>query len=96
MIPSRDRKGAPIRRFPKLKIASRSSFDGKFFIVRGDYRTYRIHLGSSNILMEPNDQYLCIVPGRGVGPGDKGVSTVRRRPALGGDLEQGHDAGRRY
>jgi len=25
-------------------------------------RTYKIHLGSGNILMEPNGQYLCIVP----------------------------------
>jgi len=25
------------------------------------------HLGSSNIQMEPNDQYLCIVPGRASG-----------------------------
>lgn len=33
--------------------------------MRGDLRTYKIHLGSGNILMEPNDQYLCIVPGRG-------------------------------
>ena len=33
--------------------------------VRGDLRTYKIHLGSGNILMEPNDQYLCIVPSRG-------------------------------
>ena len=32
--------------------------------MRGDLRTYRIHLGSGNILMEPNDQYLCIVPAR--------------------------------
>ena len=30
--------------------------------MRGDLRTYKIHLGSGNILMEPNDQYLCIVP----------------------------------
>jgi hypothetical protein len=30
--------------------------------VEGDHRTYKIHLGSANILMEPNDQYLCIVP----------------------------------
>jgi len=28
-------------------------------------RTYKIHLGSGNILMEPNDQYLCIVPRQG-------------------------------
>ena len=33
-------------------------------MVRGDLRTYRIHLGSGNILMEPNDQYLCIVQDR--------------------------------
>ena len=33
-------------------------------VVRGDIRTYKIHLGSGNILMEPNDQYLCIVPSR--------------------------------
>ena len=31
-------------------------------MVRGERRTYKIHLGSGNILMEPNDQYLCIVP----------------------------------
>ncbi|MDP9845535.1 hypothetical protein [Streptosporangium lutulentum] len=33
-------------------------------MVRGDLRTYKIHLGSANILMEPNDAYLCIVSGR--------------------------------
>jgi hypothetical protein len=33
----------------------------KFLVVRGDLRKYKIHLGSGNILMEPNDQYLCIV-----------------------------------
>lgn len=49
---------------PKLKIADRCSFVDKFLVVRGDLRTYKIHLGSSNILMEPNDQYLCIVPDR--------------------------------
>ena len=31
-------------------------------MVRGDLRTYRIHLGSGSIQMEPNSQYLCIVP----------------------------------
>ena len=31
-------------------------------MVRGQKRTYKIHLGSGNILMEPNDEYLCIVP----------------------------------
>ena len=38
--------------------------------MRGDLRTYRIHLVSGNILMEPADTYLCIVPGRG-GFGEK-------------------------
>jgi hypothetical protein len=45
-----------------LKIAPRCSFTEKFLVVRGQKRTYKIHLGSGNILMEPNDQYLCIVP----------------------------------
>ncbi len=47
---------------PRLKIADRCSFADRFLVVRGDKRTYKIHLGSGNILMEPNDQYLCIVP----------------------------------
>lgn len=47
---------------PKLKIAHQCSFDKKFLIVKGKVRTYKIHMGSGNILMEPNDQYLCIVP----------------------------------
>ena len=53
------------RLVPKLKIAGRCSFAEKFLVVRGDLRTYKIHLGSGNILMSPNDRYLCIVPGRG-------------------------------
>ncbi|MBS1952635.1 MAG: WGR and DUF4132 domain-containing protein [Cyanobacteria bacterium SZAS-4] len=50
---------------PYMRIADRCTFDSKFLIVRGDLRTYKIHLGSGNILMEPNDQYLCIVAARG-------------------------------
>jgi hypothetical protein len=50
---------------PRLKIAARCELTERFLRVRGDLRTYKIHLGSGNILMEPNDQYLCIVPGRG-------------------------------
>ncbi|MBK7403653.1 MAG: DUF4132 domain-containing protein [Phycisphaerales bacterium] len=52
------------RLVPKLKIANRCALAGNFLTVRGDIRTYKIHLGSGNILMEPDDQYLCIVPGR--------------------------------
>jgi hypothetical protein len=47
---------------PRLKIADLCSFSDRFLLVRGSKRTYKIHLGSGNILMEPNDQYLCIVP----------------------------------
>jgi hypothetical protein len=53
------------RLVPRLRIAKVCSLDGRFLVVRGSLRTYRIHLGSGNILMEPNDQYLCIVPDRG-------------------------------
>jgi hypothetical protein len=57
------RKAVLERLIPRLAIAERCSFSDKFLVVRGDLRTYKIHLGSSNILMAPNDQYLCIVPG---------------------------------
>jgi len=49
---------------PRLAIADRCWFEDRYLIVRGDLRTYRIHLGSGNILMAPNDQYLCIVAAR--------------------------------
>jgi hypothetical protein len=49
---------------PQLKIGSRCTLDGKFLVVRGDLHTYKIHLGSANILMEPGSHYLCIVPDR--------------------------------
>jgi hypothetical protein len=52
---------------PKLKIASICSFSDKYLEIKGKIRNYKIHLGSGNILMTPNDQYLCIVPdGRSV------------------------------
>ena len=46
----------------------------KYLVVRGQLRTYKIHLGSGNILMEPNDQYLCIVQDRGAARADSPVS----------------------
>jgi hypothetical protein len=61
---------APSRRalleelLPKLNIAPVCKLESKFLVVSGQLRSYRIHLGSGNILMEPNDQYLCIVPNR--------------------------------
>jgi hypothetical protein len=56
------RKQVLERLVPRLKIAGRCAFADRFLVVRGQKRTYKIHLGSGNILMEPNDQYLCIVP----------------------------------
>ncbi|WP_199546273.1 DUF4132 domain-containing protein [Streptomyces sp. N35] len=57
------RREALERIVPRLtKLADRCTFDGRFLVVRGDLATYRIHLGSANILMEPDDAYLCIVP----------------------------------
>ncbi len=45
---------------PRLKIASQCSLKGQFLIVKGELRTYQIHLGSGHVLMEPDDEYLCI------------------------------------
>lgn len=56
------RKEVLQRLVPRLKIADRCSFSDRSLVVRGKKRTYKIHLGSGNILMGPNDQYLCIVP----------------------------------
>ncbi|NGO77880.1 DUF4132 domain-containing protein [Streptomyces sp. YC504] len=58
------RKEVLARLLPRLKIAERCTLDGRFLVVRGDLTTYRIHLGSANILMEPDGAYLCIVPDR--------------------------------
>lgn len=77
---------------PRLKIAKVASFDGKFLKIKGTKRTYKIHIGSTNILMEPNDQYLCIVPARGKDTkteniflpfeGDRGLSLVLSKAFL--------------
>jgi hypothetical protein len=64
-ISAQTRREVLERLLPRLKIASRCSIAKNFLLVKGDLRTYKIHLGSANILMEPNDQYLCIVAERG-------------------------------
>ncbi|MEV6191689.1 DUF4132 domain-containing protein [Streptomyces sp. NPDC051920] len=50
------------RLIPRLAMADRCTLEGRFLHVKGERHTYKIHLGSGNILMSPNDQYLCIVP----------------------------------
>ena len=59
---SKIRKEILSRLMPKLKIKEVAEIKGNFLVVKGKLRTYKIHIGSTNILMEPNDQYLCIVP----------------------------------
>ena len=61
--PSAETRRALLERLvPRLAIADRCTVEGRFLHVRGERHTYKIHLGSGNILMSPHDQYLCIVP----------------------------------
>jgi hypothetical protein len=52
------------RLLPGLDVANRLEIGDRFLRVRGTLRTYKIHLGSGSILMEPDDSYLCIVSAR--------------------------------
>jgi hypothetical protein len=74
LLPSAQTRRLVLKRLlPRLNIAPRCRLDDRFLVVQGDLRTYRIHLGSGNIQMEPNSQYLCIVPRRGTDlPGEPG------------------------
>ncbi|WP_435261265.1 DUF7737 domain-containing protein [Tenacibaculum sp. nBUS_03] len=76
---------------PRLKIKEVAKIEGKFLIVKGTLRTYKIHIGSTNILMEPNDEYLCIVPSGKKDvtekiflpfEGDKGLSVILSKAFL--------------
>src|SRR5215469_3591974 len=62
------RRDALARIIPKLKIASRLELGDRFLRVRGRLYTYKIHVGSANIQIEPDDRYLCIVPRSGGRP----------------------------
>lgn len=59
------RRDVLARLLPRLKIADRLELADRFLRVRGDLRTYKIHLGSGNVLIEPHDAHLCLVPERG-------------------------------
>ena len=59
------RREALQRLLPRLaQLRQRWALTERFLVVQGDLGAYQIHLGSGNVLMEPNDQYLCIVPDR--------------------------------
>ncbi len=46
---------------PRLKIAGRCQLLDNYLVVRGELGTYKIHLRSGNVMMEPDEKYLCIV-----------------------------------
>lgn len=69
---ARIRRQALARLLPRTRIADRVELTERFLRVRGELRTYRIHLGSGNVLMEPDDAYLCIVADRSRSAGDGG------------------------
>ncbi|KAB8182153.1 DUF4132 domain-containing protein [Microbispora catharanthi] len=58
------RRDALARLLPRTAVADRCTLTDRFLVVRGDLCTYKIHLGSANILMDPGDVYLCIVSAR--------------------------------
>lgn len=61
------RRDVLARILPKLAVAGQVELGDRFVRVRGKLATYQIHLGSANIMIEPTDRYLCIVPNRGKG-----------------------------
>ncbi|MCJ8314764.1 MAG: DUF4132 domain-containing protein [Saccharospirillaceae bacterium] len=89
---AKTRKSVLERLIPRLKIKDKVTIDGKFLLVTGTKHTYKIHIGSGNILIAPQDSYLCIVPGRGKDSnvdklflpfeGDNGLSIVLSKAFL--------------
>jgi hypothetical protein len=89
---AKNRKEILVNLIPRLKIAKVTSIEDKFVVVKGKLRTYKIHIGSTNILMEPNDQYLCIVQDRSKNTatekiflpfeGDSGLSVILSKAFL--------------
>jgi hypothetical protein len=70
-VSARIRRDAIERMLPGLAIADRCRIHDRWLRVRGDVRTYRIHLGSGNVMIDPTDTYLRLVPADGPGPATK-------------------------
>jgi len=47
---------------PMLGLSDRVTLRGHFAFVRGRRHEYRVHLGTSNVLVEPSGRFVCIVP----------------------------------
>jgi hypothetical protein len=56
------RRDVLARLLPKLKVADRVELGDRYLRVRGKLGTYKLHLGSANVRIEPDDRYLCVVP----------------------------------
>ena len=54
---------------PRLAISDRCTIEGRFLHVNGTRHSYKIHLGSGNVMITLGDRYLCIVPRRDAVPG---------------------------
>lgn len=57
-----NRRDALARLLPKMAVADQVELGDRYVRIRGSLATYRVHIGSSNVLIEPDDRYLCIVP----------------------------------
>lgn len=79
-----------VKEVAKKEGKTMAQLDGNHLVVKGKKRTYKIHIGSGNILMKSNDQYLCIVPDRPKGAskvffpfeGDQTLSIIRSKALL--------------
>jgi hypothetical protein len=56
------RRDVLARLLPRTRIADRVELADRYLRIRGNCGTYKVHLGSANVLVEPDDRYLCIVP----------------------------------
>ncbi len=87
-----------LERLVPLAVADRwCTIEGRFLHVKGELHTYKIHLGSGNILMTPDRPVPVHRPQvrRGAPPAGR-LPPLRGRPDPGGGAQQGDDAGRRH
>jgi len=61
---AKTRKVALEKLIPRLKIKKVAHISGRYLCIKGKLKHYKIHIASSNILIEPKEQYLCIVPAK--------------------------------
>ncbi len=50
------------RLIPRLAISPACTVTDRHLVVLGKLHAYKIHLGSGNVFLAPDDRYLCIVP----------------------------------